>query len=166
MNQTKILKFPMKEQKYNYDCGVAAAWSVLRYFGERPNYIQLLNGSGVDLENGLPPYMLVELLKYFGLDAELEEFRSIRFIKNEIFHEKPVITLFQMRKGYGRAWNKTWDYGHYIVVVGYDRNRLFIYDPWIGGMRVLTNEMFRARWHDTSEGIKYIKPCITINEDL
>ncbi len=160
----KILKFPMKEQLHNFDCGVAVAWATLRYYGEKPHYLNLIKGSGVCPVDGLNPYMLMDLLRHYGLYPNLEENKSIRYIKNEIMNDRPVITVVQMRKEYNRPWSKTWSYGHYVTVIGFDNTKLFLYDPWIGGIRSYKNEMFYNRWHDCSpEGDKYIKTCITID---
>ena len=160
---SKILNLPMREQKYDFDCSVATAWSILKYYKIKIDYNTLLKASKVCPVNGLQPLKLVNLLKKFGVESNLIEHKTIRFLKSQINKDKPIVILGQARKDYNKSWADTWSHGHYGVVFGYDDYRMFIYDPSIGGVRTLTNDQLNARWHDEWKNTKFLKSVITIN---
>jgi len=157
-----ILKFPMREQKYDFDCSVAVAWSYLKHFKINVEYNILLKTSKVCPVDGLHPQKLVNLFKKFGLDTKLEERKTIRFLKSQINKGIPVIVLLQHRKEYRKSWQDTWMYGHYGVVFGFDDNRVFIYNPSMGGTKILTYDQLSCRWHDDWNGGLFIKTVIYI----
>jgi len=161
----KVLDLPMREQKYDFDCSVAAAWSLLKYYKIKVEYNTILKASKVCPVDGLSPIKLVNLLKKFGLDVELQEHKNIRFIKGQINKGNPVIILLQHRKEYNKSWEDTWIYGHYGVMFGFDNDndRVFIYNPSIGGTKILTYEQLNCRWHDEWNGGTFIKTVIIKN---
>jgi ABC-type bacteriocin/lantibiotic exporter with double-glycine peptidase domain len=162
----KILKLPMKGQWYDFDCGVAITYSILKYFKKKVTYEDVLKASKVCPVNGLKPSKLINLLKKFELNAVCENNKNIRFLKNQINADNPVIVLVQSRKEYRKSWSNTWIHGHYVIVIGYDTNRVFIYDPQMGGsIKILTHEQFYGRWHDYSNNIDYIHTVIYINNE-
>jgi ABC-type bacteriocin/lantibiotic exporter with double-glycine peptidase domain len=163
----KVLKLPMKGQWYDFDCGVAIAWSLLKYSKIKVTYEDVLQTSKVCPVNGLKPSKLMTLLGKYGLSAVCENNKNIRFLKNQINANKPVIVLIQARKEYNKSWSNTWIHGHYVIVIGYDTNRVFIYDPQMGGsIKILTHKQFYGRWHDYLNNIDYIRTVIYIEENL
>ena len=159
----KVLEFPMREQKYDFDCSVAAGWSLLKYCKIKVDYNTILKASKVCPVDGLSPIKLVNLLKKFGLNVSLKERTNIRFLKGQIKADKPIILLLQHRKEYRKSWKNTWIYGHYAVLFGYDEKRLFLYNPSIGGIKVLTYDQLNNRWHDDWNGGEFIKTAIVID---
>ena len=156
----KVLELPMREQRYDFDCSVAVGWSFLRYCKIKVDYSILLKASKVCPVDGLHPQKLVNLIRKFGLDVSLKEHTNIRFLKSQINASKPVIILLQHRKEYRKTWKNTWIYGHYGVVFGYDDDKIFIYNPSIGGVKILTYEQLNNRWHDDWNGGEFIKTAI------
>lgn len=161
----KILHFPMREQKYDFDCSVAAAWSYLKYSKIKVDYNTLLKASKVCPVDGLRPEKVINLLKKFGLETILVEHKNIRFIKKQILNDNPVIVLLQGRKEYKKSWKNSWIHGHYSIVFGFDDRRVFIYDPYIGGVKTFTFDQFNSRWHDEWNGGKFIKMVIIKKEE-
>jgi ABC-type bacteriocin/lantibiotic exporter with double-glycine peptidase domain len=162
----KALKLPMRGQWYDFDCGVTVAWSVLKYLKIKVGYETVLKASKVCPVEGLKPIMLINLLTKFGLNAQLENHKNVRFLKKQINANKPVIVLIQARKEYNKPWSNTWIHGHYVVVIGFDSNRLFIYDPSMGGsVKIFTHKQFYGRWHDNSNNNNYIRTVIYINNE-
>jgi len=160
----KVLKFPTKGQWYDFDCGVTVAWSVLKYLKIKVSYETILKASKVCPVDGLKPQKLISLLGKFGVEAVCEQNKNIRFLKGQINRDKPVIVLVQARKEYKKSWSNSWEHGHYVVVIGFDDDRVFIYDPSMGGsIKVLTHKQFYARWHDYSNNNNYIRTVIYIN---
>lgn len=158
---TNVLKFPMKGQWYDFDCGVTVAWSILKYYKVNVTYETVLKASKVCPVDGLKPTKLINLLAKFGLSVQIESNKNIRFLKSQINIKKPIIVLIQSRKEYKKSWSNTWIHGHYVVVIGYDKNRLFIYDPSMGGnIKILTHKQFYSRWYDCDNTKEYIKTVI------
>ena len=159
----KILKFPTKGQLYDFDCGVAVAWSMVKYSKINISYKSALKASKVSPVDGLKPPNLIKFLKSFGLSAVCENNKNIRFLKKQINADKPVIVLIQYRKGYKKSWLNTWTQGHYVVIIGYDKNRIIISDPSMGGsVKMLTHKEFYECWHDYLENNDYIRTVIYI----
>ena len=49
----------------------------------------------------------------------------------------------------GRHWRTDWEDGHYVVVVGLSRDRVYVMDPSVRtGYGYLTRDQFLQRWHD------------------
>ncbi len=156
----------MKGQWYDFDCGVTIAYSILKYFNIKVTYEIVLKASKVCPVDGLKPQKLINLLTKFGLNVQMENHKNIRFLKTQINTNKPVIVLIQARKEYKKSWSNTWIHGHYVVVIGYDTNRVFIYNPSMGGsIKIFTHEQFYNRWHDYLNNIDYICTVIYIENE-
>lgn len=165
MVMVKMLKLSMTRQRYDFDCGVAIAYSLLKYLKIKVSYDAILKASKVCPVDGLKPTKLINLLAKFGLNLKIENDKNIRFLKSQINRNKPIIVLIQARKEYRKSWSNTWIHGHYVIVVGYDTNRIFIYDPSMGGsIKIFTHEQFYSRWHDFSKNNYYIRTVIYIDE--
>jgi ABC-type bacteriocin/lantibiotic exporter with double-glycine peptidase domain len=163
---SKVLKFPTKGQWYDFDCGVTVAWSILKYLKIKTTYESVLKASKVCPVDGLKPSKLITLLTKFGLDVQLETNKNIRFLTTQINKDNPVIVLVQAKKEYRKSWSNTWIHGHYVIVIGFDKNRLFIYDPQMGGsIKIFTHKQFYARWHDYLNNNDYIRTVIYIKEN-
>jgi predicted double-glycine peptidase len=49
-----------------------------------------------------------------------------------------------------KPWTDVWESGHYMVVIGFDKENVYFEDPSLFGSRgVMTREEFNDRWHDT-----------------
>lgn len=162
----KMLKLPIKGQWYDFDCGVRVAWSILKYYKIQVTYETLLKTSKVCPVDGLKPPKLVNLLEKYDLNVICENNKNIRFLKKQITNNNPVIVLIQSRKEYKKSWSDSWIHGHYVVVMGFDDTRLFIYDPQMGGtIKIFTHENFYNRWHDYLNNIDYIRTVIYVNNE-
>ena len=156
----------MRGQWYDFDCGVTVAWSILKYSKIKVDYETVLKASKVCPVDGLKPLKLINLLSKFGLEVQLENNKNIRFLKQQINNDNPVIVLIQARKEHKKTWSNTWVHGHYVIVIGFDTNRLFIYDPSMGGgVKILTHKQFYYRWHDYLNNNDYIRTVIYIKND-
>jgi ABC-type bacteriocin/lantibiotic exporter with double-glycine peptidase domain len=163
----KVLKLSTKGQWYDFDCGVAVAWCILKYRKIKVTYEAILKASKVCPVDGLKPQKIINLLWKFGLNAKIESLKNIAFLKKQINVGNPVIVLVQAKKEYKKSWSNTWEHGHYVIVIGYDTNRLFVYDPSMGGsVKIFTHKQFYSRWHDYLHNTDYVRTVIYItNED-
>jgi predicted double-glycine peptidase len=72
----------------------------------------------------------------------------------------PVIVTYQAWREDKKAstpWSKEWDSGHYSIVVGMDKDNIYLEDPvLLGSIGYLPRHEFEERWHDTDrKGRKY-----------
>ena len=64
---------------------------------------------------------------------------------------QPPIVDLQAWRDTALPWRETWDAGHYVLLVGYDAERLFVMDPSImtpGAYAFLPRAELDERWHD------------------
>ena len=48
-----------------------------------------------------------------------------------------------------RSWDTLWDDGHYMVVIGLDKDNVYFEDPSLLGSRgYIPRQEFLSRWHD------------------
>ncbi len=159
----KELIFPRLRQTYDYDCGASALQSVLVYYGIEIReefiikYAHTNNNDGTSIKN------IEKTVKKYKLRC-ISKTMTISDIKKFIDKKIPVIVVMQAwtrRKGID--WKKDWNDGHYVVVIGYDKNKLIFEDPSSFERTYLPFKEFDKRWHDTDNpGTKYIHHGIAI----
>lgn len=94
---------------------------------------------------------MTEYVKSLGLQSELKTNVSLKEVEAAIERGEPVIVDYQ---AWGSDFEKVdyssvWDSGHYGVVVGYDRNWLYLMDPVLGSSYgKIEKSDFLKRWHD------------------
>lgn len=155
-----IPNFPIREQKSEYDCGVASLWCVLKYYGIQVAYDELTNLLKTSPLHGTSVKRFIKVCKDF--DLKCDYFRNdISRIKKYIRKEIPIVCLIQNRKE--TYWYNTWEHGHYVVIIGYARKRLYFFDPATGGVEMISIKKFKKQWHDMSRGVVYKKVAIAIS---
>ena len=156
-----VINFPELRQIYNFDCGVTALQQVLIYYGiekREDELIKMLDTKKTSIEeHGTKMSKMVEIAKYFGLDAEIFKNTTIKKIKELIDKKNPVIILMQAWRDYSSDnlnWEKDYSDGHYVVAIGYNDTCLFFEDPSSVVRTYLTFEEFEKRWHDVGDDNK------------
>ena len=179
----KLIKLPLYRQSHNFTCGVACVSSVLRYagydFDTRED--RLLWELEATPENGTNYLKIAEYLE----SVRTEDFPNTQVIATEVMcvdyasneadfghtdsllsqlrealdDDSPVICAIQAWNDDGDYQAKTEDDGHYVVLIGYQKDTekdTYIYyfmDPsTAGSYTYLSEEEFILRWHDNLEG--------------
>ena len=179
----KLIKLPLYRQSHNFTCGVACVSSVLRYagydFDTRED--RLLWELEATPENGTNYLKIADYLE----SVRTEDFPNTQVIATEVVcvdyasneadfghtdsllsqlrealdNDSPVICAIQAWNDDGDYQAKTEDDGHYVVLIGYQKDTekdTYIYyfmDPsTAGSYAYLTEEEFILRWHDNLEG--------------
>ena len=174
----RLLELPLYRQSHNFTCGVACVASVLRYagydFDARED--RLLMELGATPENGTNYLKIAEYLN----DVRLEGFPDAPVMETEIVCEaypseecdgmlprcrtaidagRPVICAIQAWKDDGDYSAATEDDGHYVVLIGYQKDAqrdgylYYFMDPsTAGSYAYLLEEEFALRWHDSLDG--------------
>ena len=155
------LDFPEFRQVYNFDCGVTALQQVLIYYGiekREDELIKLLDTKKTSIiEHGTKLSKIVDVAKYYGLEAEILKNSNIKEIKELIDKGIPPIILMQAWRDYSvnnLNWEKDYSDGHFVIVIGYNDNCIFFEDPASVTRTYLSFEEFEKRWHDLNDDNK------------
>lgn len=121
-----LLKIPHFEQELNHSCLPACVRMLLSYLGiqKQEQDIRIL----LKIKPaGTNPINVVRIREWH-LEA-LMTFSNLEELKSYLIQNKPPIVL--LWSGKLNYWNskKYFDYLHAVVVVGYDDEMIFVYDP-------------------------------------
>jgi len=105
---------------------------------------------GADPKDGTRVTSIVSEARHFGLQAEARTGLTLDDLGRELARGSVVIAAIQAWPDHKITdWRATWEEGHYVVVVGLTRDRVFVMDPSVRtGYAYLRREDFLARWHD------------------
>jgi len=157
----RIPKFPQVKQLFDYDCAAKALEAVFLYYGLDEDYEKIIRVAGTG-NNGTTVKGMESCLKHFRFDF-LSKKMSIAELKRLIKRKVPVIVLLQAWPGKEVSdWKNTWDTGHYVVVVGANKRKVFFEDPWCEPLSFLTWQELEERWHDLVRGRKYRQHGIAV----
>ena len=158
----KIIDFPILRQTYGYDCGASAIQGVLDYYGidireEMIMKISSTNKKGTTIKG------LKKVAKYFDL-SYTERKMNIDDLKKYVDKKIPVIIALQAwSEDKNKDLEKDWKDGHYVVVIGYSKNRIYFADPSSESKTFLFYKELEKRWHDQDiKGKKIINWGIAI----
>jgi len=161
----KVLEFPNFTQSTDYTCGASCLLSILYYYGIQDyQEIDLEKLISATPEDGASVDNIKKFLrkKKFLIDAGVMKISTIqKYIDQEI----PVLVVMQAwasKKNINYA--KTKVNGHYVVVIGYNKEYLFFTDPVLENIWYLPKKEFESRWHDhDNQGNDYINYGIAIH---
>jgi predicted double-glycine peptidase len=153
---TNLVAVPVVQQSNGFSCGAAATLSLLRFWhvGEfaRTPESALYSALQTTEERGTEPEPMVELLRANGLDAAYRHSDVlVEELERAVDRREPPIVDLQAWSDHAAPWSETWDAGHYVVMVGYDAERLFFVDPSRAtplGYAFLLRAHLEERWHD------------------
>jgi predicted double-glycine peptidase len=146
------------QQKQDFSCGVAATLVLMRYWCvdayENATESDLYEPLKTTRANGTEPEPMVELFRRSGVHAD---YRSgnvrVEDLERAVDAGEPPVVDLQAWSDHGAPWRQTWDAGHYVVMVGYDDDRLYFADPsraTPNGYAFLQRGELDDRWHDLS----------------
>lgn len=146
-----MIDLPNIRQTTDYTCGAASLLSVLNYYGlYEDSEIALARELATSTDWGTDPNNIVEVAKKYGL--RVREFRGMAMKQLEGFASKgiPVIVAYQAWSDSELDWTLCWEDGHYSVVIGCDKNNVYLEDPSLGAGETgfISREEFIDRWHD------------------
>jgi predicted double-glycine peptidase len=151
-----LAAMPSVKQQTNYSCGNAATLSMLRYW--RPELF-----AGVDetalyaplqttRAGGTEPEPIAAFLHAHGLDAVYRHGDvTVEELERAVDLRQPPIVDLQAWRDDELPWRDVWDSGHYVIMVGYDAERLWFMDPGRmtpGPYAYLLRSELDDRWHD------------------
>jgi hypothetical protein len=149
----KLIDFPEARQFHDYDCGVAAMWTVMSYYGLDVREDEIMKLAEPDEEDGTNPSGLVKAGKEHGLEG-VEKKATVEWLREMLDRGVPVLMLVQAwpEDADDHDWSG-WDNGHWVVAIGYDRDgRIYFMDPASPVRTWLDEDELDERWHSYGEG--------------
>jgi len=145
-----LINLPAGRQTFDFDCGPKALQLVLAYYGLDIREDKLIKELETD-HNGTSVENLITFAMKHKFDVFAECGVAIETIKNFLRDGNPVITLVQAWTEKSMTlvdWEKDYDDGHYVVVIGYHDDIIIFQDPSSFKRTWMTEHEFLARWHD------------------
>ena len=140
------LYFPDIKQNTSYDCGVVCVQSVLAYYGIEYTETKLAKMLKVSKKYGTSIAPIVKFFRYKKFKVEYGTF-SAEQVKKYMRRKIPVIILIQAWGEPGTDYTGINQYGHYVVVSGYNPKGFIIEDPGIFGRGFISYRNLENRWH-------------------
>jgi predicted double-glycine peptidase len=143
-----LIQVPLTRQAADYTCGAAALQSVLGYFGKEFRQDELVKSIKSDPDNGTPYQNIVQYARSLGFVVSTHTDLSLDELKGFIDNRQPVLLAIQAWMDPPRDWT-TYESGHYVVAIGYDRDVIYFMDPsTLGNYTYIPITEFLSRWHD------------------
>jgi|GEM_PF-3636842 len=145
--------FEIYLQKRSFDCGAGAAGILLKNFGYRVNYPNLIQALEVSRRNGTRASRLEGYFYRRGFPAYSKNNAFISDLRWDLDHGRLPIVAFQ-GSGTKREMAR-YEGGHYAVPAIISKRYVYLLDPGIDkdfgdgvGWQRLSIPEFRARWYD------------------
>jgi len=152
-----LLPVPSVKQKTTFSCGSAATLALLRYWQwdeySRVEENDLRAALHTTEASGTEPEPIAAFLDHrAGMAATYRHGDvSVGDLESAVDAGFPPLVDLQAWRDVDRPWKDVWDAGHYVVMVGYDSERLFFMDPGTltpGSYAFLFRDELDERWHD------------------
>ncbi len=150
---SKILDVPITRQTFDYDCGAKALQTLLVYYGldiREDMLIKELRASKVD---GSSIRSIRQYAQKQGFHVNARQNMSINDLIHSIDEGFPVLVLVQAwaeKKLSEEEWRSNENDGHYVIVIGYGKDKIIFEDPSSFNRTWLTHKEFLNRWHDVN----------------
>ncbi len=156
-----LLDVPDLRQQDDYDCGPAAVQAVCAFLGvgpaERAAYVA---GLGTSPAGGTTPAAILAFLARLDTVTTSAAGLEVEDLARFFAEGHPVLCPIQEEQASGTRS------GHWVVVIGTGLGQVMIHDP-IEGRRMLSEEDWLARWHDTDvQGNAYLQYGIAVGLEL
>jgi predicted double-glycine peptidase len=120
-------------------CGPASLKIVLEYYGIHKTEKELVKLTGCTKKTGTSAKGILDAAKKCGLKGNTKDNTTLKDIKSYLTKKIPVIV----------DWFSE-DEGHYSVVVGLDKKKIYLQDPERGHLKTIPIETFMRIWFDFS----------------
>ena len=154
MSQFRLLN--RSRQITDYSCGASALRAVLGYWGREVDEAQLMELLHTNSEIGTNPEDIASGARSLGFDAEVIENLTLDQVERFTADGNPVIALAQVwrsERDADRPVEDEWDNGHYVVVLGVDRDYVYFQDPFIQMSKAFVpRKTFEDHWHQVMGG--------------
>jgi ABC-type bacteriocin/lantibiotic exporter with double-glycine peptidase domain len=137
-------------QNTDYDCGVECVQTILAYYGIDYTDLKLENILKVSKKFGTASKSIIDFFKLNKFKVTAGKM-SVEKVKGFILKNIPVIILIQAWAERKTDYANTNNWGHYVVVCGYNKKGFIIEDPAIFGRGFISYHQLLKRWHAEDE---------------
>jgi len=149
----KTIVLPQLSQTYGYDCGAKALQAVLVYYGIEIREDEIIKSAGTSID-GTSIKGIIKVVQKYGLKTDSKQM-TISDIKEYIKKNIPVIIVLQAWSKKKKVdWEKDWIDGHYVVAIGYTKDKILFEDLSSFKRDYLKYDELDKRWHDVDTGGK------------
>jgi predicted double-glycine peptidase len=149
LSQPHLIPVPLVRQATAYTCGVAALESILGYYGQDWREDKLAREVKAHPEEGTDYHEIVRFAREHGLEVDVFENMTLERLRESVEAGYPVVVAIQAWGDHPEKYAEGWDDGHYSIVIGLDRQRVYLMDPsTIGNYTYIPVDQFMERWHD------------------
>jgi hypothetical protein len=154
MSQFRLLA--RTRQVTEYSCGACALQAVMSYWGKNVDETELMKVLRTTSEEGTYPENIVRGAQALGFEAEARDHLSLEEVEQFTARGAPMIALVQAwrsEKGAPDSAAEEWDNGHYIVVLGVDKDYVYFEDPYARVSKAfMPRDTFVDHWHQVMGG--------------
>ncbi len=136
-----MIKVKLFKQSKGY-CGPASLKMALSNYGINKSENDLAKLTKTNRITGCKEENIIKIAKRFGFKAYLKQKSTIKELKSLADNNIPTIV----------AWTSPEEEGHYSVVVGFNKENIFLADPHFGKIKKYEIRWFKDRWHERSKG--------------
>ena len=152
--QINLLKVKPFRESFHGGCGPASLKMVLDYYGVKISEKEIFKMCGTTKELGTSAENIKKAAKKLGFKTEIKDHSAFSDIQYWLGKKVPIIVDWFTRGRNDYTDSDIAD-GHYSVVVGLDKEFIYLQDPELGKIRKLKKEDFMTVWFDFKG--KYIK---------
>lgn len=138
---------PFQETLHKGYCGPATLKIILSYYQIDKSEENLARMCNVSEDLGTDDKSLKKAAEGLGFKVEIKNFSTLNDIKNWLEKDVPVIVDWFTRGRSDYSDSEVAD-GHYSVVMGLDKENIYLQDPEIGKMRTINKDDFIRVWFD------------------
>ena len=145
-----MIELHIGRQTFDFDCGAKALQTVMAYYGVDVREDELITGLKTTQE-GTRPVNMKLVAKSHGFKVKSGTGWTMEDIKWYMNAGTPVIVLLQAwadRFMTLEDWSKTYEYGHYAIVIDTANEIVVFEDPASFRRTWLAESEFLSRWHD------------------
>jgi predicted double-glycine peptidase len=154
MSQFRLLN--RSRQITDYSCGASALRAVLSHWGSEVDETKLMELLHTNSEVGTNPEDIANGARALGFDAEVFENLTLDQLERFTAEGSLVIALAQVwlsEREPERLLEDIWDNGHYVVVLGVDKDYVYFQDPFINMSKAFVpRKSFEDHWHQVMGG--------------
>jgi len=148
MKRTLLLNVkPFQETLNASMCGPASLKMVFDYYGVIKTEEELFKLCNVSKELGTDDKTMKKVAQSFGFKVEIKNFSSFEDIEKWLNIGVPLIVDWFSPGRMDKKESEMPD-GHSSIVVGLDKEYIYIQDPEVGNLRKLKREDFYRVWFD------------------
>jgi len=118
-------------------CGAACLKIVLEYYGIHKSERELIRLVGSTTAHGVTTESMALAIRKYKMQTIIKDNTTLKQIASLLKKQIPVIV----------DWFSV-DDGHYSVVVGLDRENIYMQDPELGHLRTMKCKTFMTVWFD------------------